>query len=113
MPSASSLLLRNRKSRPAKYFFLTFVLFMSASLFAQSTTDGAVSGTVYDPHGAVLSGATVVVRNNGTNTEQTVTTDSSGFYRVAKLQPATYTVTVTASGFSNFRAEQVIVEVGR
>ena len=94
-------------------FFLLLLFFVSTFAAAQSTTDGAISGTVFDPHGAVLAGATVVVNNNGTNAEQTVTTDSSGFYRVTKLPPTAYTVTVTASGFSSFRAEQVIVEVGR
>jgi hypothetical protein len=79
---------------------------------AQSTTDGAIGGTVYDSSGAALANATVVVRNNGTNIQQTVTTDVSGYYRVTKLQPASYTVSVEAPGFAPFRAEQVIVQVG-
>ena len=94
---------------------VVLVLFLSISMFvaAQSTTDGAIAGTIYDPHGAVLPNATVVVHNNGTNAEQTVTTDASGYFRVTKLQPAAYTVTVSASGFAGYKAGQVIVEVGR
>jgi hypothetical protein len=79
---------------------------------AQSTTDGAIGGTVFDASGAVVPGATVVVHNNGTNAEQTQTTDPAGFYRALKLEPAVYTVTVTATGFETFKAEQVIVTVG-
>jgi len=79
---------------------------------AQSTTDGAIGGTVYDQTGAVVPGATVVVHNNGTNAEKTQTTDASGFYRALTLQPAVYTVTITAKGFETFIAKEVIVTVG-
>lgn len=79
---------------------------------AQSTTDGAIAGTVYDQSGAVIPGATVVVHNNGTNAEETVTTDASGNYKATKLEPAVYTVTITARGFETFKAEQVVVAVG-
>jgi hypothetical protein len=79
---------------------------------AQSTTDGAIGGTVYDQSGAVVPGATVLVHNNGTNAEQTETTDASGFYKATKLTPSVYTVTVTSNGFETYRAEQVIVTVG-
>src|ERR1019366_8405366 len=96
----------------ATLLFAMLVLF-TASAFAQSTTDGAVGGTVYDPHGAVLANAKVVVHNNGTNAEQTVTTNSSGYFRVTGLQPADYTVTVSASGFADYKANPVTVEVGR
>ena len=73
-----------------------FIFFCSLTAFAQSTTEGAISGTIYDPQGAVVAGATVTVRNNGTNQEQTATTDSTGYFRVTKLSPASYTVSVTA-----------------
>lgn len=79
---------------------------------AQSTTDGAVGGTVYDQSGAVVPGATVVVHNNGTNRDQTQTTDTSGNYIVVHVTPSVYTVTVTSKGFETFKAEQVIVSVG-
>jgi outer membrane receptor protein involved in Fe transport len=81
-------------------------------LRAQSTTDGAIGGTVYDASGAAVAAATVTVRNNGTNSTQVETTDENGYFRVNKLQPARYTVTVDATGFAPFRAEQVVVQVG-
>ncbi len=79
---------------------------------AQSTTDGAISGTVYDQTGAVVPSATVVVHDNGTNLEQTVTSDAAGFYKSVKLTPAVYTVTFTAKGFEEFIAKEVVVTVG-
>jgi hypothetical protein len=67
---------------------------------------------VYDASGGVVPGATVSVLNNGTNAERTAATDSSGYYRITELQPATYTVTITAQGFETYKATEVIVQVG-
>lgn len=105
---------------PHRWFLRLFLAFAALGLIlsgvsnvrAQSTTDGAIGGTVFDQTGAVVPGATVVVRNTGTNAEQTATSDASGFYKITKLPPAVYTVTVTAKGFETFRADQVIVTVG-
>ncbi|HEV7675555.1 MAG TPA: carboxypeptidase regulatory-like domain-containing protein, partial [Candidatus Angelobacter sp.] len=71
-----------------------------------------IGGTVYDTNGAVVANAKIVVRNNGTNAETTITTDGSGFFRASKLQPGTYTVAVSQQGFAAYKAEQVIVQVG-
>jgi outer membrane receptor protein involved in Fe transport len=84
----------------------------SSVLRAQSTTQGGVVGTVYDASGAVVPNATVVVHNNGTNADTTVTTDASGFFRVTNLQPAFYTVTITATGFQTYKDSGVSVSVG-
>lgn len=82
------------------------------SLLGQSAVDGAVGGTVEDGTGSVISGAKVVIRSNGTNAEQTVMSDSSGFFRAIHVQPGVYTVTVSAPGFETFRATAITVEVG-
>src|SRR4051812_105305 len=96
-------------------FVLTAVcglLISAPRIKAQSTTDGAIGGTVYDSSGAVLPGAKITVRNNGTNAVFVDTTDENGFFRVTKLTPASYVVSVEAGGFAAFRAEQVVVQVG-
>src|SRR5262249_42629456 len=96
-----------------KVVVLCFGCLLAAALsFAQSTTDGAIGGTVFDKSGAVVGGAKIVAHNNGTNAEQTVTADGSGSYRISGLQPGRYTVTITGGGLAPYKAEQVIVEVG-
>jgi outer membrane receptor protein involved in Fe transport len=80
--------------------------------YGQSAVDGAIGGTVQDSSGLAIPKATVVIRNNANNAEQTVVTDASGFFRAIHLQPATYTVTVTATGFENYKSPEVIVQVG-
>ncbi len=91
---------------------LMVIMLFACGAFAQSTTDGAIGGTVMDSSGAAVPNAKVVVKNNGTNAEQTVITDDTGYFRVGKLPPATYTVSVDAQGFAPFKAETVIVQVG-
>ena len=81
--------------------------------FAQSTTEGAIGGTVTDQSKAVVPGATVTAKNIATNTTTTAVTDASGHFTVIRLNPGTYTVDVSLSGFTPFNQGGIIVEVGR
>lgn len=85
----------------------------TAPIFAQSTTQGAIGGTVLDTTGAVVGGAAVNIHNNGTNAEINLTSDNSGYFKAPLLEPGTYTVTVTSNGFTQYRANTVIVQVGQ
>jgi len=91
---------------------VALVLCMGTSLNAQSTTDGAITGTVMDASGAAVSGAKVTAKNIGTNAEASATSDDTGYFRLGKLRPAEYTVTVEATGFGNYTAEHVVVQIG-
>ncbi len=93
---------------------LSVVLLMSGSIIAQSqATTGLIQGTVYDPNGAVIPGATVTVRNEGTGFERSVTSNSDGFFTAPLLPLGRYTVTTRAQGFGNFVLENVQVTIGQ
>src|SRR5436190_2939780 len=94
-------------------FVCVLVLALSAVALAQSTTTGAIGGVVTNPNKEVVSGAAVSVKNIGTNKEDSATTDDTGRFKVANLQPGNYSVTVSSSGFSPLTAENVTVEIGR
>jgi outer membrane receptor protein involved in Fe transport len=80
---------------------------------AQSTTQGAIGGTVEDASGAVVAKATVTIRNDGTNSEVIVVSDASGYFKAPLLEPGTYTVTVAAPTFGDYRTKDVVVQVGQ
>jgi hypothetical protein len=79
---------------------------------AQTAVDGAIGGTVTDTSGAVVPNATVTVHQGATGARQTATTDASGYFRVVHLQPGSYTVTIASAGFSDYKAVEVVVQVG-
>jgi hypothetical protein len=91
---------------------VAFVLCLSSAVNAQSTTDGAISGTVIDSSGAAVPNAKVTAKNVGTNATASSTTDDTGFFRIGKLIPADYTITVDATGFAPYTAEHVTVQIG-
>ena len=68
---------------------------------------GSITGTVTDPSGASLPNAAVQALNTGTGTASSLTTDEHGGYLFRNLQPGTYTVMVSASGFAKYRQESI------
>jgi hypothetical protein len=89
---------------------LVFVLLAAVGLSAQ-TFRGTILGTVTDPSGAVLAGATVTVKNVGTGLERSTQTSADGSYALPELPIGTYTVTVTLAGFQTSVANGVTVDV--
>ncbi len=79
--------------------------------FAQETT-GGLQGTVKDPSGAVVSGASVEVTSPSLIGKKTATSDSGGYFRFANLPPGTYTITVTAPNFRSYKQEGITIETG-
>jgi hypothetical protein len=72
---------------------------------------GTITGTVTDPQGAIIPGATVAVKNLETNVVNNVTANDEGSYTVPFLLPGKYSVSVTGSGFKTSVRENVTVNV--
>ena len=81
----------------------------SAAVFAQIEGNGVIQGTVLDPTGALIPGATVTATNVKTGVATTRNTTDAGFYVLSPLPPGEYTVTVTSKGFEKLTQEHVIV----
>src|SRR5215471_11493606 len=73
---------------------------IAGGLYGQSTF-GEFTGSVTDPSGGVVQGASVEAKSQTTNRVRTVTTASNGVYRIPDLDPDSYTITVSASGFTD------------
>jgi Carboxypeptidase regulatory-like domain/TonB-dependent Receptor Plug Domain len=80
-------------------FTIAFLMLCFAIVFGQSTS-GTISGSVLDPQGNVIPGATVKIENLGTGAMRDVTSNSSGYYRVTGLAPGRYDVEGAAQGFA-------------
>src|SRR5215217_8556344 len=80
------------------------LLLLTANLLGQGTT-GQIAGTVTDPNGAVVAGATVKATNIATNDSRETTTDGDGIYGFQLLPPGRYQIEITAQGFSTNSVE--------
>jgi hypothetical protein len=91
---------------------IMMVFLFSAPVMGQATT-GRITGSVADPNGGLIAGATVTAKNDATGIEKQFTTGSDGLFDIGDLQPGKYTVTVTpTSGFSTKVLTGVDVKVG-
>ncbi|HKF48085.1 MAG TPA: carboxypeptidase regulatory-like domain-containing protein [Terracidiphilus sp.] len=77
--------------------------------FAQGGGNVAISGTVTDASGAVVTGAQVKVTQKNTSITRVDTTNSSGQFNFPSLPPTTYTVTVQQQGFKQYVQDVVLL----
>ena len=89
---------------------LAVVSFLAATpALAQSTA--TLAGTVKDASGALVTGATVVLHNNATSVDRTVTSDKEGQYVLPSLTPGDYSIAVSAEGFATYRVKSYLLQV--
>lgn len=91
---------------------LVLAFFLSTMAILAQDTSGRIVGTVTAPDG-VVPGATIVITDNQTQKERTVTSSGEGTFTVQQLEFGTYTVRITAQGFKTFTATDVKIDAGR
>lgn len=91
---------------------IAIVLSLTFTVFTVHGAGGSIEGKVTDPKGAVVVGAAITVNDPVSNQTFTAVSDDHGHYKVAGLPPGSYTVIVSAKGFSDARREDVKVEDG-
>jgi hypothetical protein len=80
---------------------------------AQTTGAGTISGTVSDPTGGVVPGATILIKNTSTGTELPLATNDAGIYVAPFLPPAGYEITVNKQGFAKTVRTGLTLQVGQ
>ena len=79
------------------------MLFSALSVMAQVNT-ATLSGTVIDPQGLGVKGATVTLENSATGAQRTAEADEAGRYNIVGLPPGNYKVTVDGgAGFESMK----------
>src|SRR3974377_2080314 len=86
-------------------------LVLAATFVSAHTFRGTILGTVSDTSGAVVSGATVRVKNTGTGLERSAQTSAEGNYSIPELPIGNYTVTISQPGFQTASVTNVVVDV--
>jgi len=77
--------------------------------YPQTTGRGNITGTVSDPSGAVVVGATVTATNMATNISSSSISNRTGYFEIDSLDAATYAISVTVSGFQKLVQTGVIL----
>ncbi len=91
---------------------LLTVAALAAGLAHSQQLTATLSGTAYDQSQSAIPNATVEVKNQASGDIRKTTTNTSGFFTVTALQPGTYTVTVSATGFDSWQQNGVVVNQG-
>ncbi|HTP88919.1 MAG TPA: carboxypeptidase-like regulatory domain-containing protein, partial [Bryobacteraceae bacterium] len=85
---------------------LAVLILCQVPVSAQNAT-GSLSGTVTDSSNAVVPDATVVLKNEATQTVRQSVSNGSGYFNFAAVPPASYTLTVSASGFTTWEERNI------
>src|SRR6202158_497955 len=89
---------------------LAFILLAWTLSLRAQTTNGSIQGTVTDPSGAAVGGASVTGRNLDTGLTITTVTTDAGLYSLANLPPGRYSVTIQGPGLKKYSQEGVTVQ---
>lgn len=89
------------------------LLFTASALGQAQVATADLSGTVTDPNGAVVAGATVTAKNSATGISRTVTSNDSGEYQLIGLPPGEYEISAEATNFKRTIISPVKLTVGQ
>src|SRR6266852_1793502 len=101
---------KGRKSVKRLVCTLAFFLLASTASLRAQTTNGSIQGTVTDPSGAAIGGASVTGRNLDTGLTITTVTTDAGLYSLANLPPGRYAVTIEGPSLKKYSREGVTVQ---
>ena len=99
------------KLHPFAHLFAGIAILIGLSAQAQ-VVSGTIAGTVTDPSGAVIANAHVLVHNDDTGVQRTLTTSTAGSFTAAAIPIGSYTITVEAASFASYKRTGITLTVG-
>jgi len=94
----------------ASFIVLAFAVLCSAQT---SRVAGAVQGLVVDQTGSAVAGATVMLRNQGTNRTRTISANAEGSFYAGELTVGRYELRIESPGFSPHVNDAIVISIGR
>jgi hypothetical protein len=91
--------------------WIVLAMLFALNGLAHAKVAAGVSGIVTDTSGAVVSGATIQMKDLATGVVETRQANSEGFYAFIDLQPGRYDLEVTQSGFTTYRQTGIVLDV--
>jgi len=95
------------------FTLLLLLLALSPTARGQQAAKATLTGTVTDPNGAVIAGATVSARQTSTGIRRETVTNDRGVYVLTDLAPGEYEVRAEAKGFADHITTNLILQVGQ
>src|SRR5580704_5772065 len=92
-------------------FVFVFLVVTVSSLWAQTSTTGAIAGVVTDPTAAVVPGVSITLKNVDTGSSASTTSNAQGSYNFPLLSPGNYSVSANGTGFKG-TTKNVTVALG-
>src|SRR5437879_1157047 len=100
------------KHRLSNIWSACLIVTAASGLLHAQTTSAELQGAIQDPSGAVIPGADVSVKNVATGSVRATKSNGAGLFIVPDLQPSSYELTASASGFGTQRRTNIELTVG-
>ena len=97
--------------RSSQWWIVFVCLFVTLPFASAQKTSGTITGTVVDPSGAVVQGATVALVNSATGATRNTSTNDQGSFTFPELSAGTYKVSVNKAGFKQVTQNNVELHV--
>ena len=100
-------------STPFRSLALAAVALFTSVVLSAQIVNGTISGTVTDPSGALVRKAHVLVHNDDTGVQRTLTTGNEGTFAAPAIPIGSYTVTADSPGFATYKRTGISLTVGQ
>src|ERR1035441_3541532 len=99
--------------RRSGFFAIAICILLGlSSLCAKAQFSSGITGTVVDPSGAAVSGATITVTDSRLGVSRSTTSSDTGYFRIDSIAASTYTVEVKQTSFKTWSEHSLALQVG-
>ena len=94
-------------------FFIVLAMLLAAPFAGAQSTGGQIRGTISDPSGASVTGATISLVNEATGSQREVQSGANGEYIFIEVPVGRYEIDVTQTGFKKFVRKGIALDLNQ